>query len=233
MTVQELLTLVDSIYPNAESDQTKVAFMNIALHTLSKYFGKIVEDRSLYTVKDEDDYKYPDGIEDAAQIVSLAIGRQPIPANRYDYHKYKLSKEEFHPMSMYSFHEIRDDSGERRFALYPVPGADGLPIVIRYHRIIPDLDSTTADVEPDFDSRHHEALAFYAVHMLAAQGAAPDKIQADFYMQKFDEKMESIWIEHMEKEKRMNKKPRDNIQWNRHRSYGMGFEDEGVLPEPQ
>lgn len=229
MTVQELLLLVDNIYPNAESDQTKVSFMNIALHTMSKYFGKIAEDRSLYTVKDEDDYKYPEGIEDAGQIVSLAIGRQPIPTNRYDYHQYRLSKSEHHPMFMYSYHEILDEKGNKRFALYPAPDKDGLPIIIRYHKIIPNLVSTSAQVEPEIDRRFHEGLAFYCVHMLAAQGAAPDKVQADFYMQKFDEVLDAAWRSHMERERKLKKRPEDNPQWHRRRSYGMGFEDSGDI----
>ena len=54
MTVNELLTLIDSLYPNGETNATKVMYMNIALHTMAPYFGDVYEDVTLVTVADQD-----------------------------------------------------------------------------------------------------------------------------------------------------------------------------------
>ena len=59
MTVQELLDLTNVLYPNAESTDNKVKFMNVALRSLSPYFGLTAEDDSLYTIADQDEYAFP------------------------------------------------------------------------------------------------------------------------------------------------------------------------------
>lgn len=224
MTVQELLDMTDDLYPNGETDAAKVSYMNIAIHTLAKYFGKVIEDATLVTVKDQDEYSYPAGIEDATQIISLAIARQATPYDRYDYRQYKLSRSEHDPKSYYSFHEIISDTGTKKFVLYPVPDEDDLTIVIRYNKIIPDLSASVLTASPEIDSRYHEALAFYAVHMICAKGASPDTTQANTYMQKFDAIEQALWKDSMEAKKAMKKKPRDNRQWHKSKSYGIGFE---------
>ena len=43
MTAQELLDLADAMYPNAETVANKIKFMNIAIHSLSPYFGIVAK----------------------------------------------------------------------------------------------------------------------------------------------------------------------------------------------
>lgn len=225
MDVTALLALVDDLYPNAESASTKVRYMNIAMKDLSQYFGKIVEDATLVTVADQDSYTYPTGLTAIEQIESLAVANQATPENRYDYTQYRLSKSEYHPMSYNSYFEIISDSGAKKLCLYPVPSEDDLPIVIRYRTELPELDSTKLTEEPEFDSKYHEALAFYCLHMIAMQGASPDRVQADAFMRKYDDIETKLWKGSMEIAAKKRKKPRDNPQWHKNRSYARGFED--------
>jgi len=218
MTVNELLTLIDSLYPNGETNATKVMYMNIALHTMAPYFGDVYEDVTLVTVADQDAYDLPAVIEDITQIISVAVAYRTTPESRYDYKQYKRSKTEYHPMSYYSYYGITSGTN-KQIILYPAPLEDDLPIVIRYKHKLQDLSADAVTQEPDFDERYHEALAFYAVHMICASGASPDSTQANIYMQKFDSMLQSLWKYNMEKEKKLNKKPRDNPQWHRNRSY--------------
>lgn len=47
MTAQELLDLADAMYPNAETVANKIKFMNIAIHSLSPYFGIVAESNAV------------------------------------------------------------------------------------------------------------------------------------------------------------------------------------------
>lgn len=223
MTAQEILDLADAMYPNAETVANKIKFMNIAIHSLSPYFGIVAEDDTLVTVADQDEYSFPTGIDDVAQIIDFAIGNSDSPTNRYDYTRYSLSKRDTDPMRGNSFWQIIDSSGDKKLALYPIPSIDDLPIIIRYHKKLSELSADSLSEEPEFDSRYHDMLAFYCVHMICSSGASPDSIQANAFMQKFDDRLSELWKIQMEQDSKQKNVHRDNKQWHKTRSFGRGF----------
>lgn len=223
MTVQELLDLTNVLYPNAESTDNKVKFMNVALRSLSPYFGLTAEDDSLYTIADQDEYAFPTGLSDVSQIIALAVGNRAVPTNRYDYTKYAISKRDDDPMRYNSFWQIMDSNGDKKIALYPIPSSTGLPIIIRYHKKLTEFSSSDLSAEPEFDSRYHDMLAFYCIHMICSSGASPDDVQANAFMQKYDGRLNELWKNQMESEKKRYNHRRDNKQWHRGGSFGRGF----------
>jgi len=223
MTTNELLNLVNRLYNNAESNTTKVAYMNMALDGLSPYFGLIVEDDSLTTVIAQDSYALPTGLDDISQIIRLAIANQATPSSRYDYTQYSLSKRDDNPMVSNSYFQIIDSTGSKKLAIYPAPTVVALKIIIRYHKKLTALSETLLTASPEFDSRFHDMLALYCCHMICASGASPDTIQANMFMQKYDSALTSLWKLQMETEKAQSNKKRDNAQWHRSKSFGVGF----------
>ncbi len=223
MTAQQLIDLVDALYPNAETTANKISFMNIAIRSLSHYFGLVVEDDSLVTVADQDSYSFPTGLEDVEQIIALAVGNSDTPSSRYDYTKHSLSMRDDDPMRYNSFWQIIDSTGAKKLALYPAPTLDDLPIIIRFHKKLAELSSSSLSTAPEFDSRYHDMLAFYCIHMICSSGASPDTIQANAYMQKYDERLTEMWRLQMEKDQAQNLKGRANDQWYKSKSFGRGF----------
>lgn len=222
-TVQELLDAIDDIYPNAMSDATKVRYMNMAVRGLSPYFGLVAEDDSLVTVADQDAYDFPTGISDVAQIISFAVGTSTTPSSRYAYSKYYLSKRDDDPMIGRSYFQIVDSDGDKKLCIYPVPMTDNLPVVIRYHKQLAQLSATSLLAEPEFDSRFHDLLIFYCIHQICASGSSPDTLQADIYMQKYDDMLAALWKFQMEQDSSQKNKRRDNKHWHRTGSFGKGF----------
>jgi hypothetical protein len=68
MTVQQLLDLIEDMYPSATTDAVKVKFMNLGQEELSDKFGLVVTNTSLLTKANYDEYALPAGIEDISQI---------------------------------------------------------------------------------------------------------------------------------------------------------------------
>jgi hypothetical protein len=221
-TVSMLLSLVDSLYPNATSVEDKVRFMNIAQNELSPYFGFIAEDSTLKTVTDQDSYDLPEGIPDISYITSLAIGKSDTPTGRYDYRGYKLNKANDMPMSYEGYYQIYDSSGNRKLAIYPIPTEDDLPIVIRYRKQLTKLSAGNLNFTPEFDNRYHEMLAFYCCHMICSVGSSPDYYQADMFMAKYDSALAELWKTQMQENNGRKLKRRDNKQWHKRRSYSSG-----------
>lgn len=230
MTTQELLNLVNRMYANAESNTTKISYMNMALDSLSSDFGLIVDDGSLTTVADQDDYALPTGLEDISQIIKLAIANQAVPSSRYDYTTYVLSKRDEHPMIANSYYQLIDSSGTKQLALYPAPTITGLSIIIRYHKKLTNLTETNLSFVPEFDSRFHSLLALYCCHMICSTGTSPDVIQANMFMQKYDSSLAELWKLQLDMDKGQNNKKRDNPQWHRNRSFSTGLYTKGGAP---
>jgi hypothetical protein len=225
MTVTELLAYIDAKYPNAETAASKISFMNVAQDILSPYFGKIVEDSTTVTVVDQDSYAFPTGLTGVEEIVSLAVSNQATPDGRYDYKEYVLARPEHNPMQEYSYHEIVSDSGAKKLVLYPIPDTVGLHILIRFKNPLTVLSASALTESPDFNSRYHIALAFYAISEVCSSGSSPDGYQADYYMQKFDTTLDNLWKFTNETDKKLKRKTTDNPQWHSYKSYGAGFED--------
>ena len=230
MNTQELLNLTNRMYANAESDTTKISYMNMALDSLSSDFGLIVDDGTLETVADQDDYTLPTGLEDISQIIKLAIANQITPSSRYDYTAYCLSKRDENPMIANSYYQLIDGTGTKAIALYPAPTITGLKIIIRYHKKLTLLTETNLSFVPEFDSRFHNMLALYCCHMICAAGTSPDVIQANMFMQKYDASLSELWKYQLEMDKGQNNKKRDNPQWHRNRSFSTGLYTSGGGP---
>ena len=222
-TVQQLLSMSDSLYPNAESEENKIAFMNMALDELSPYFGQEIEDSTLVTVIGQDSYVYPTGISDISEIVSIAIGRLATPTDRYDYTRYTMSKGEDNPQVYYSYFQIINSSGTKKLAIYPTPTVVALPIRIRYHKKLTPFVSTLLTAIPEFDSRFHDMLAYYCCHMICSIGSSPDAVQADMFMQKYEDTLEAMWKFQLEQNRARSTKRRDNKGWHKSSSYGAGY----------
>lgn len=213
MTVAQLLALVDILYPNAESANTKIAFMNMAQDELSQYFGLTVDDSTLVTVAGTDSYAFPTGLEDVSQIIALDIGTKAIPNNRFDYNRYVQGSRDEVPVGSKYYFQIQDVNGAKTLGIYPEPQEAGLPIRIRYNKKLPELLVTSLGSSPAFDSRFHDILAHYACHMLCSMGASPDSIQADAFMRKYDDGLHEMWKVKMLEKKISKNKKNDNAQW--------------------
>lgn len=223
MTAQELLNLVDGFYPNAETDATKISYMNIAIRSLSPYFGIMKEDDSLVTVEDQDYYDFPTGIDDISQITVLNIGTKESPDTRYEYTRYYPSVSEDNPAQNNSFWQIIDSDGNKKLAIYPAPTVAYLPIVIKYKSRITELATDSLYDEPEFNSYYHDMLAFYCVHAICASGASADRVQADVYMQKYDSRLAELKKEMMLRKLKQKNKYTCNQQWIKYRTTGVGY----------
>lgn len=223
--LQQLLLLSSAMYPHAEAEPiaNRVAFMNMALDELSPYFGLEIEDATLLTVIAQDSYTYPTGIDDISEIISVAIGNLATPANRYDYTKYTMSKSEDDPQVYYSYFQIINSAGAKKLAIYPVPAIANLPIRIRYHKKLTQFTSTTLTATPEFDSRFHDMLAYYCCHMICSIGSSPDAVQADMFMQKYQDTLEALWKFTLEQDRARSTRRRDNKGWHRTNTYQAGY----------
>jgi len=221
-TTQQLLTLVDNMYPNSMSNSVKIAYMNMALDELSPYFGLNIEDDSLATVADQDSYAIPSGINDITEIYSFAVANQATVSSRYDFTEYKKAYRETNPVSELSYFQIVSSTGTKKLVITPVPTVSGYAIIIRYKKAVPQLSVVNLTESPEIDSRFHDLLALYACHMICASGASPDVVQANMFMQKFDDGMRNLRKFYSRQDDNTRMRRRDNPQWRRYRSYGRG-----------
>lgn len=212
-TVQELITLTDAMYPNAASTATKVSYMNMAQDDLSPYFGKILTSTSLKTVAAQDEYALPTGINDVSEIETLEISNQATPSDRYDYTKYQVGFKDCDPVTGNSFFQVYGSTGAKSIVIYPIPSISGLTVKIRYHSKLTALSASSLSASPDFDSAYHDMLALYACYMICSTGASPDTIQADRFIQAYDEALTALWRVQMEQKALNPSKRRDNRLW--------------------
>jgi hypothetical protein len=56
-------------------------------------------------------------------------------------------------------------------------------------------------------------LAIYAAYMICSSGASPDTVQANRFMQQYDNRLTELWKFSMEKDSVSMKKRRDNKHW--------------------
>ena len=143
--------------------------------------------------------------------------------NRYNYTQYYLNRSEENPASEYGYFQIINSSGAKKLCIYPVPSATGLVIIIRYKKKLTALSSGSMSAEPDFDSRYHVMLAYYATAMMCSVGASPDSYQADHFMKMFDDELDALWKFKYEQDKAQKKFKRDNPHWHSGRSFHSGY----------
>lgn len=212
-TVQALIVAIDSIYPNAESDTSKVSYMNMAQNDLSNYFGTVVEDSTLTTIVDDDSYAFPSGLADISEIITLDIGQVATPTTRHNYTRYYQGNRDEIPIGSRCYFQIVSSTGVKSLGIYPIPNTVSLPIRIRYNKKLTDLSATTLTQVPDFDSRYHDLLVWFAIHMICASGTSPDSLQSDFYMQKYENGVNSLWKLRMNQGRLQRNRRNDNSLW--------------------
>lgn len=218
-TTQQLLNLINEMYPSssAVTDSVKISYMNMAQDSLSPHFGKIVTDSTLLTVAAQDSYTLPTGIEDVSEIETLDVGNQATPIDRYDYTRYHVSPKDCDPIGGNAYFQEYTSTGVKKLVLYPCPSEANLPIRIRYHKKLTALSVTSLASSPDFDSRFHDMLALYACYMICSTGSSPDTIQADRFMQSYDDSLSQVWRLQMEQKSINPAKRRDNRHWGANR----------------
>jgi hypothetical protein len=139
-----------------------------------------------------------------------------VSLDRYAYTKYNRNYKDFQTTKeMYSFSQLYSSAGVKTLILYPAPAKDGLQVNIRYHKALTDLDSTSLSSSPSFDERFHHLLAIYACYMICSTGSSPDTVQADRFIQDFQDGLTNYWRLKMEQDFAFPKKPRDNRHWRR------------------
>lgn len=212
-TVQQLLSMIDLMYPNALSNTDKIMFMNMGQTELSPYFGIIVEDATLSTVAGQDAYAFPTGLSDVAQILSLGVATSATPTTRYGYVKYDIITRDDYPQGSNVYFQSVSTTGVKKLVIQPSPSTSGYPIRIRYRKALTDLSSTALSSSPDFDSRFHMLLAYYACHMICSIGASPDVLQANNFMQKWESGIDELWKFKLQEEVSSPTYRRDNPQW--------------------
>ena len=143
---------------------------------------------------------------------TIKIGQQ---TDRYKYRRYKASYSNEDDVYSNSYRQGYDASGNKSLILYPVPPTSGFNIRIRYKKDLTALSSTATTASPDFDSRFHELLAFYAAYMLASKGASADYPQANSFAQQYEAYRTGMWEERMKRERSNPQKRRDNEMWRR------------------
>lgn len=212
-TVQQLLEIINAMYPNGESSTDKVLYMNMAQAELSPYFGIVVEDSTLSTVADQDSYSLPTGLSDVSQILSLGVGIEATPDTRYGYVKYDIITRDDYPQGSNVYFQTVSSTGVKKIVLQPTPNTSGFPIRIRYRKALTELSATSLTASPEFDSRFHYLLAYYACHMLCSIGASPDVVQANSFMQKWESGLQELWKLKLQEEVSSPTFRRDNPHW--------------------
>jgi len=146
-----------------------------------------------------------DGTDD-----SITVGVSP---ERYDFTRYAVAYMDDSEPFNNSVHQIYTSAGVKSLIIYPAPSETGCNIKIRYRKALTTLSASSTTVSPDFDSRFHDMLAIYAAYMICSSGASPDTVQANRFMQQYDNRLTELWKFSMEKDSVSMKKRRDNKHW--------------------
>jgi len=310
MTVAELLTLINDLYPSAATDAQKVKFMNRGQDTLAEFFDVVETDMSLSTIACIDEYSYPTNITDISQIetfdiansvpdttkivaaVDMQVGAYTIAdspdspkqlsvthisngdtdtlgtlavvgtllgeavtetitpvadttvysvyaydtitsitgagwvtegdadtisvgvkPSRSDFTRYEIGYKDDLYHSGQKIVQVEDSSGGKKLVITPAPSYTGLPIRIRYHRPLTELSASATTVEPDFDSKYHEYLAYYACYQICANGASPNAVQANRFAGECESIMDDLWQHGMKKKITAQDKRNYNRMW--------------------
>lgn len=140
--------------------------------------------------------------------------------NRYDYVRYYQNCADENPQLAMGYYQVVNATGVKKLCIVPTPTVTGNLIVIRYQKKLADLSASSMSAEPEFDSRYHTMLAFYAAYMICSVGASPDSYQADHFLRMYDDMYDKLWKYTNIKDSKNRKTKNDNKQWHRgHSSY--------------
>lgn len=223
MTVDELIDSVVFRYNVPASTATIVSFFNEAQRELSPYFDVECTLEATVTA-DVDEYALPTGCEDISRILELGMSKNGAPTDRYDYDRYSKATRDDYPKNGKGYYQITNSEGVKTLVVYPVPTLSTTVMSIHYKRPLADLSSSTLTGVPEFDSRYHMGLVYYAIRELAVMGDTPDTLQADYYTQRWNSMLEEIYRAKMRDEVRHPRRRRDNRQWHGAKQY-VGLEE--------
>lgn len=215
MTFNQIISRIYNLYPHGESQATVVSHINAGMDELSLYFGKVIVDESKSTTDGVDTVTFPAGVEDISEIMFLDVGNKAVPSDRYDYTRYSYCDMEVEKPNTLNYFQVYSSTGAKSIGLFPIPSTTGLPIRITYRRKLTEATTTTLSSEPEFDSRYHDLLIYFACYMICSSGASPDAIQADAFYQKWEEGLAEIWRHKMQTSINAPKKRKDNFTWHR------------------
>lgn len=309
-TVNELLSLIESLYPSATSNTDKIRFMNRGQDTLAEFFDVVETDMSLSTIACIDEYSYPTNITDISQIetfdianaipetdnivaeADMKVGAYTIAASpnspkqlsvthvsngdtdtlgtlavvgtllgeavteaitpvadttvysvyaydtitsitgvgwvtagdadtisvgvkpsRSDFTRYEIGYKDDLYHSGQKIVQVEDSTGGKKLVISPAPSYTGLPIRIRYHRPLTELSATALTASPEFDSKYHEYLAYYACYQICANGVSPNAVQANRFAGECESILDDIWRKQMKKDMTAQDKRNYNRMW--------------------
>lgn len=215
MNYQQIVSRINDMYPHGETTATVLNHINGAQDELSFFFGKMITDSSLVTVADQAEYAFPALLTDVSEIKRLEIGTSGTPVDNFDYTQYKFVEMDLGRPSGNSFYQIYSSVGAKSLGIYPIPQDAGFPIRITFRKKLTDATSSTMLSEPEFDSRYHDLLIYFACHMICSSGASPDSVQANSFLQKYNEGVDSLWRLKSEQAIVNPTKKRDNSFWYR------------------
>lgn len=146
-----------------------------------------------------------DGDED-----KITVG---VSGDRYAFTRYTRGYADDVKYSGNIYYQVFSSTGAKSLVLYPTPTKTGLNIKIRYHTGLTALSESATTVVPDFDSRFHDLLAYYAVHKIVSSGPSPDREQANYFADEYDRRLTDLWKYTMERDGKSLKRRRDNKHW--------------------
>jgi len=211
MTLDEILSKVDRVYPNQESDANKVLDIDMIHKKVYMQLRKLSNDFLIYedvTVADQTFYNLPTGcrIEDIIRI-DIETG---VDTDEYDTFEYVGIKDEIAGLQVY----MRGEEGT--YALFddetPIATA-AKNIMIYYYPRPTTLTSSDLTVVPDLDEDYHPILCDLLIVELANQGHNPDTEIADYYQKRADEFMNKIILALQERQAAARTKTNECDEW--------------------
>lgn len=214
MQLQEILSRIDSRYPNVVTVSDKIHYINLAQYDISKFFGRYIEDVTTVTVASQERYDYLTNLGDISDIEQLEIATTLTPLIDSDYQEYVLGTMIDKTRQGYVYYDaFQTVGGTRQFGIYPIPTTSGYTIRIRYLKPFAEMVQTDMTAEPEFDVRYHDALISYACYKIAASGSFPDEGMANIFSSEWNSSLDEIYRFYGHQRAAAPRKRRDNHQW--------------------
>jgi len=163
-------------------------------------------------------YDYIGGITGVGWVIdddeetedSIKVG---VANDKYDTDRYDIGYKDDNPRSGKCVFQEYDYLGAKKLVVYPTPTISDCVITIRYRKTLTALSADSMSATPDFDSRFHYILAYYACYCIASSGASPDTTQANKFSNDYENGLNEMWKLKMLREIVSPRKRRDNKMW--------------------
>jgi hypothetical protein len=140
----------------------------------------------------------------------ISVGEKP---ERHNYTRYEIGYKDDLYHSGQKIVQVEDSTGGKKLVISPAPSYTGLPIRIRYHRPLTELSATALTASPEFDSKYHEYLAYYACYQICANGVSPNAVQANRFAGECESILDDLWRKQMKKDMTAQDKRNYNRMW--------------------